>query len=119
MNWPTENGGAPDLTIGSPDYNQRAAVVMICVVTVCVISMPFWLIVKLAGPEKIKKLLPQVVTGPIIMLIGLSMITKMFYNNIFGLYVNNLAGPDAWKVWTSAIVTLLTIVAVNAFVKPK
>lgn len=43
----------------------------------------------------------------------------MFYNNIFGLYVNNPAGPDAWKVWTSAIVTLLTIVAVNAFAKPK
>lgn len=47
------------------------------------------------------------------------MITKMFYNNIFGLYVNNPAGPDAWKVWTSAIVTLLPIVAVNAFAKPK
>ncbi len=47
------------------------------------------------------------------------MITKMFYNNIFGLYVNNPTGPDAWKVWTSAIVTLLTIVAVNAFAKPK
>ena len=75
MNWPTENGGTPDLIIGSPDYNQRAAVVMICVVTVGVISMLFWLIVKLVGPEKIKKLLPPVVTGPIIMLIGLSMIT--------------------------------------------
>ena len=41
MNWPTENGGTPDLIIGSPDYNQRAAVVMICVVTVGVISMLF------------------------------------------------------------------------------
>lgn len=41
MNCPTENSGAPDLTIGSPDYNQRAAVVMICVVTIGVISMLF------------------------------------------------------------------------------
>ena len=119
MNWPTADGGAPDLTIGSADYNQRAAVVMICVAIVGIISMLFSLIVKVVGPEKIKKLLPPVVTGPIIMLIGLTMVTKMFYNNIFGQYVGNDAGPDAWKVWTSAIVTLLTIVIVNAFSKQK
>lgn len=119
MNWPLADGSAPDLTIGSPDYNQRAAVVMICVATVGIISMLFSLIVKFVGTEKIKKLLPPIVTGPIIMLIGLTMITKMFYNNIFGQYINNPAGPDAWKVWTSAGVTLLTIVGVNAFAKPK
>ena len=119
MNWPTETGAAPDLTIGSADYNQRAAVVMICVMIVGIISMIFSLLVKLIGPEKIKKLLPPVVTGPIIMLIGLTMITKMFYNNLFGQYVGVDGGPDAWKVWTSAGVTLITIVAINAFAKPK
>ena len=119
MNWPTETGAAPDLTIGSADYNQRAAVVMICVMIVGIISMIFSLLVKLIGPEKIKKLLPPVVTGPIIMLIGLTMITKMFYNNLFGQYVGVDGGPDAWKVWTSAGITLITIVAINAFAKPK
>lgn len=116
MNWPTETGAAPDLTIGSSDYNQRAAVVMICVMVVGLVSMLFALIVKLVGAEKIKKLLPPIVTGPIIMLIGLTMIPKMFYNNIFGVYLAD-QGPDVWKVWTSAIVTLVTIVAVNAFSK--
>ena len=119
MTWPTETGAAPDLTIGSADYNQRAAVVMICVMIVGIISMIFSLLVKLIGPEKIKKLLPPVVTGPIIMLIGLTMITKMFYNNLFGQYVGVDGGPDAWKVWTSAGITLITIVAINAFAKPK
>ena len=119
MTWPTETGAAPDLTIGSADYNQRAAVVMICVMIVGIISMIFSLLVKLIGPEKIKKLLPPVVTGPIIMLIGLTMITKMFYNNLFGQYVGVDGGPDAWKVWTSAGITLVTIVAINAFAKPK
>ena len=119
MTWPTETGATPDLTIGSADYNQRAAVVMICVMIVGIISMIFALLVKLIGPEKIKKLLPPVVTGPIIMLIGLTMITKMFYNNLFGQYVGVDGGPDAWKVWTSAGITLITIVAINAFAKPK
>ena len=119
MTWPTETGTAPDLTIGSADYNQRTAVVMICVMIVGIISMIFSLLVKLIGPEKIKKLLPPVVTGPIIMLIGLTMITKMFYNNLFGQYVGVDGGPDAWKVWTSAGITLITIVAINAFAKPK
>ena len=119
MTWPTETGAAPDLTIGSADYNQRAAVVMICVMIVGIISVIFSLLVKLIGPEKIKKLLPPVVTGPIIMLIGLTMITKMFYNNLFGQYVGVDGGPDAWKVWTSAGITLITIVAINAFAKPK
>ena len=118
MNWPTASGGAPDLTIGSADYNQRAAVVMICVAVVGILSGLFALIVKFVGIEKIKKLLPPIVTGPIIILIGLTMIPKMFYNNIFGIY-QSTGGPDAWKVWTSAIITLLTIVLVNALAKPK
>lgn len=118
MNWQTENGAAPDLTIGSPDYNQRTACVMICVVIVGLISMLFSLIVKFIGIEKIKKLLPPVVTGPIIILIGLTMVPKMFFNNIYGSYMS-VGGPDARKVWTSAIITLLTIVLINSFAKPK
>lgn len=117
MNWPLKDGSAPDLTIGSPDYNQRAAVVMICVAAVGILSMLFALLVKLIGVDKIKKILPPIVTGPIIILIGLTMIPKMFYNNIFNQYIS--FGASSWKVWTSALVTLLTIVLVNSFAKPK
>ena len=117
MNWPTANGNSPDLTIGSSDYNQRAAIVMICVIIVGIISMLFALIVRLIGVNKIKKILPPIVTGPIIILIGLTMIPKMFYNNIFSQYM--FYNGSAWKVWTSALITLFTIVLINSFAKPK
>jgi uracil permease len=58
-----------------------------------------------------------VVIAPIVILIGLILAPKMVYNNIVANYVTG--GSVAWKEWTTAIITVITIVAVNSFTKSK
>lgn len=74
-------------------------------------------VLKYVGIERIKKLFPPIVVGPVIIVIGMILAPKMFYNNIIGPTIWN--GIPAWKTWTTAIVTALTIVGVNAYSKPK
>lgn len=61
------------------------------------------LIVKKCGPDVIKKLFPPVVTGPVIMVIGLSLAP--------------IAVGMASGGWTLALVSMLTIIAVSCFLK--
>jgi uracil permease len=61
------------------------------------------LIVRLGGVKIIKRLFPAVVTGPVIMVIGLSLAP-------IGV---NMASSD----WTLALVSIVTIIAVSCFMK--
>lgn len=87
----------------------------------------FSFIIKAVGVEKIKKLFPPIVVGPVIIIIGMILAPKMFWNNIIGNYdtVNGwgafaAAGSGvAWKQWTTAIITALSIILINALAKPK
>ncbi len=112
-------GGAYE--IGSPEWNQRMAAVMISLVLAGLVYVIFSIIIKSVGPSKIKKLFPPIVVGPVIIIIGMILAPKMFWNNIIGNYDTTLGWgySPAWKQWTAAGITALTIVLVNAFAKPK
>ncbi len=112
-------GGA--YKIGSPEWSQRMACVMIALVLAGLVYVVFALIIKAVGPAKIKKLFPPIVVGPVIIIIGMILAPKMFWNNIIGNYDTTLGWgySAAWQQWTAAGVTALTIVLVNALAKPK
>lgn len=116
--------------IGTPTWNQAMASTCIALVLAGVVYVILSLIIKGVGAEKVKKLFPPIVVGPVIIIIGMILAPKMFWNNIIANYAhssenflawgeyNAVTGVD-WKQWTTAIITALTIILVNAFSKPK
>ena len=112
-------GGA--FAIGSPEWNQRMACVMISIIGAGIVYIIFSLIIKAVGVKKIKKLFPPIVVGPVIIIIGMILAPKMFWNNIIGNYDTTLGWgySAAWQQWTAAGVTALSIVLINALAKPK
>ena len=99
----------------SGDTKQLAA--MIGLLIAGLIYVMFSFLIKIVGVKKIKKLFPPIVVGPVIIIIGMNLAGSIFWNDIVAQYVNY--GSVAWKQWTTAILTALVIVIVNAFAKPK
>lgn len=79
--------------------------------------MVFSLIIKAVGVDKVKKLFPPIVVGPVIIVIGMVLAPKMFYNNIIGPSIWN--NVPLWKNWTAAGVTVASIIGINAYAKSK
>jgi len=113
--------GGGEFAIGSPEWDQRMACVMISLVLAGVVYVVLAAVIKSVGVEKVKKLFPPIVVGPVIIIIGMILAPKMFWNNIIANYDTTLGwGYSApWQQWSAAIVTALTIVIVNSFSKPK
>lgn len=109
--------GSGMYAIGSPEWSQRMATVMIALVLAGLVYVIFSIIIKAVGVGKVKKLFPPIVVGPVIIIIGMILAPKMFWNNIIGQYVWGYGAP--WQEWTAAGVTALTIILVNALAKPK
>lgn len=119
-----------DKAIGTPEWNQSMATVMIALVIAGLVYVVLSIIIKVIGIEKVKKLFPAIVVGPVVILVGMMLVPKMFWNNIFANYLhgdtnfgawghfNEVTGV-AWKQWTTAILTAVTIIGVNAYARPK
>ena len=99
------------------EWQNAMAAVCISLVLAGLVYVVLAVVIKTVGVQKVKKLFPPIVVGPVIIIIGMILAPKMFYNNIIGPAMWN--GVDAWKEWTTAIVTALVIVIVNAYAKPK
>ena len=113
-------GGVP---IGSAEWNQNMACAMIGIVLAGLVYVVFAVIIKFAGADRIKKLFPPIVVGPVVILVGMILAPKMFWNNIIANYTSGVGsainGGLAWREWTAAAVTALTIIGFNAWAKPK
>ena len=103
--------------IGSDTWNHAMGSLAVAIWLTGLVYVILSLIIKKVGVAKVKKLFPPIVVGPVIIVIGMILAPKMFYNNIFLQY--NALGSVAWKEWSTAIVTALTIICVSAFAKPK
>lgn len=81
----------------------------------------FSILIKFVGVEKIKKAFSPIVVGPVVMLIGFILCQSMFKNDIYNQIIGNSSYgvEEAWKVWTCAIVTIITVIGINAYCKPK
>lgn len=107
-------------------YNAASLSAMISLVLAGVVYMLLALVIKLVGASKVKKLFPPIVVGPVIIVIGMNLAGSIFWNDIIvsTIKIDEATGalsssPDAWKYWTTAIITAISIIAVNAFAKPK
>ena len=99
------------------EYNTKALAAMIALVIAGLVYVVFAGIIKAVGVKKIKALFPPIVVGPVIVIIGMNLAGSIFWNDIVANYVSY--GSVAWKEWTTAIITALTIVIINAYAKPK
>lgn len=103
-------------TYGS-GYNASALAAMLALVCAGLVYVLLAVVIKFVGVQRIKKLFPPIVVGPVIIVIGMNLAGSIFWNDIIANYVSY--GSVAWKEWTTAIITALTIIGVNAFAKPK
>ncbi|MGI6594054.1 MAG: uracil-xanthine permease family protein [Christensenellales bacterium] len=95
----------------SPEWQAAMSTAVVGILVAGLIYVILSFLIKFIGVQKIRKLFPAEVVGPVIILIGMILVPKMFYNNI----IIPGYGEAAWKHWTTAIITALTIVVVNAF----
>lgn len=103
--------------IGSDTWNRAMGGLSIALVLTGILYLVFALVVKKIGVNKMKKIFPIVVIAPVVILIGFILAPKMIYSNIVANYVSG--SSVAWKEWSCAIVTAVTIVAINSFGKKK
>lgn len=100
-----------DSRIGDPDYLEKLAAVKGALIIAGLIYVVFSILIKLVGYEKVNKLLPPIVTGPIIIVIGLrlsgSAISSAFYWD----------GAFSLKAVAVTVLVLLTIIAISVFAK--
>lgn len=97
--------------IGDADFLDKLAAVKGAIIVAGLIYALFALIIKIAGYEKLNKLLPPIVTGPIIIVIGLrlssSAIDSAFYYN----------GQFSLKALIVTVAVLTTVVCISIFTK--
>lgn len=97
--------------MGDPDFLDKLAAVKGALIIAGLVYVVFAGLIKLFGYEKVNKLLPPVVTGPIIIVIGLrlsgSAISNAFYYN----------GEFSLKAILVTVAILLTIIIVSVYAK--
>lgn len=98
-------------------WNLNMAAASLAIVCAGLVYVALSFTIKAVGVTKIKKLFPPIVVGPVVILIGMILAPKMFWNNIIGPSVWGNGEP--WQEWTAAIVTAASIIGINAFAKPK
>ncbi|WP_343208744.1 uracil-xanthine permease family protein [Anaerolentibacter hominis] len=100
-----------DSRMGDPDFLDKLAAVKGALIVAGLIYMVFSLLIKLVGYEKVNKLLPPIVTGPMIIVIGLRLsstaIGSAFYYN----------GEFSLKAVLVTTCVLATIVIISVFAK--
>ncbi|PXV84728.1 uracil permease [Lachnotalea glycerini] len=97
--------------IGDPDFLEKLAAVKGALIVSGMIYALFAGLIKLIGYEKVNKLLPPIVTGPIIIVIGLRL-SSTAINSAF--YYNNEFSLRAVLV---TIIVLTTVICISVFAK--
>ena len=100
-----------DSRMGDPDFLMKLSEVKGALIIAGLVYAAFSLLIKIFGYEKVNKLLPPIVTGPIIIVIGLrlssSAINSAFYYN----------GEFSLKAILVTAVILTTVIVISVFAK--
>lgn len=106
--------------LGSDTWHKQMGGLVIAIWVTGLVYILLSLITKLVGVKKVRKLFPPIVVGPVVIVIGMILAPKILYNNIM---LPTLEGGayhgEAWKVWSAAIITLITILVAATFSKAK
>jgi uracil permease len=100
-----------DSRIGDSDFLDKLAAMKGALIVAGFIYVVFSFLIKLVGYEKVNKLLPSIVTGPIIIVIGLRLSSSAI-NNAF--YYD---GQFSLKAVLVTVVVLATVISISVFAK--
>lgn len=100
-----------DSRVGDADFLNKLAAVKGALIIAGLIYALFALIIKIVGYDKVGKILPPIVTGPIIIVIGLRL-SGVAINNAF--YYDKVFNIKALIV---TVVVLATVVCISVFAK--
>lgn len=100
-----------DARMGDADYLERLAAVKGALITAGLIYVVFAVLIRLVGYEKINRLLPPIVTGPIIIVIGLRLSGSAISNAFYW------EGEFSLKAVIVSLAVLAVIIAVSVFAK--
>ena len=105
-----------DSRYGDPDFLERLAAAKGALIIAGLVYCVFALLIKLVGYEKINKLLPPIVTGPIIIVIGLRL-SGSAINNAF--YMTDDMGGSyfSFKAIFITLIVLATVICISIFAK--
>jgi len=103
--------------IGSTLWQQKMGALVVAIFFTGLVYLVFAGVITLIGVERVRKIFPPRVVGPIIIVLGMLLVPKILWNNIIAPYA--LYSGEAWKSWTTALITLITIIGISAFAKPK
>lgn len=105
-----------DSRIGDSDFMPKLAAVKGGLIIAGLIFAIFAILIRLVGYEKVNKLLPPIVTGPIIIVIGLRL-SSTAINSAF--YLTNEAGESVFslKAVLITVIVLATCIGISVFAK--
>ncbi len=108
-----------DKPLGSTAWQQAMGGLVIAIFCTGLVYLLFSLIIRLIGVDKVRKIFPPRVVGPVIIVLGMLLIPSILWNNIVANYALSGSGSLAWKEWTTALITLVSIILISAFSKSK
>lgn len=100
-----------DARMGDGDYLERLAAVKGALIAAGLIYVIFAALIRLVGYEKVNRLLPPIVTGPIIIVIGLRLSGSAISNAFYW------EGEFSLKAVAVTLVVLAVIIAISVFAK--
>jgi uracil permease len=105
-----------DSRIGDADFMPKLAAVKGAIIVAGLVYVLFAILIKLLGYEKVNKLLPPIVTGPIIVVIGLRL-SGVAINSAF--YLPNEAGESVFslKAVLVTVIVLAVCIGISVFAK--
>ncbi|MGB8452416.1 MAG: uracil-xanthine permease family protein [Anaerocolumna sp.] len=100
-----------DSRIGDADFLDKLSAVKGALIIAGLIYALFALIIKTVGYEKVNKLLPPIVTGPIIIVIGLRLSGSAINNAFY------FKGDFSLKALLVTVLVLITVICISVFAK--
>ncbi|MEG0806395.1 MAG: uracil-xanthine permease family protein [Lachnospiraceae bacterium] len=97
--------------MGDPDFMEKLASVKGALIIAGFIYVLFSILIKVVGYEKVNKLLPPIVTGPIIIVIGLRLSSSGINNALYW------DGKFSLKAMLVTVIVLATIISISVFAK--
>ena len=94
---------------------ERMGKIFIGTLSTSIVYYIFATIFFFVGADRIKKLFPPIVIGPIIMVIGLTLAPSVIKSNIADQYQGENPAMSAAAAWVTALLTTVTIIVVNLF----
>lgn len=100
----------------TPQYQGALPYVAVGIVCAGALYLILAVLVKLIGADRVMKAFPPIVTGPMIMVIGLTLAPTAF-NNIVSVPTADGVPDILWMRWVIALVVIATMIVISIFAK--